>query len=537
MQSFELGRRKRQKDIGTEVDSGNSTVPRGQEGESATDVGIIQVYEDVILGHGGHGTVVYKGTLEGRQVAVKRMLKTYHASADREISLLIESDGHPNVVRYFLKEIRGDFVYLALELCDLSLHDLIGNIRTRLDQMANEDEKKKIFVASKSILYQIVKGVAHLHRLRIVHRDLKPANILLADSRQYKSKRKGAGNESVCEIFERGGYVAKISDMGLGKQLVGQSSYGGGSFLNDSSLRGQSNGGQSSIIGVGPGSVGWQAPEVMALRMPSDVSVKSDGSINPYDPASEMSPVDVSPNARTSRSVDIFSLGCIFHSTLLPGSHPFGEWYEREANIMHNRPNIEALESLSLEAYDLVGAMLRRSASARPTAKQICEHPFFWTPDKRLSLLCDFSDRLETDSVNASAGDTTAFRSKLLAVERNASQVVGTSWDRVLHDDLISNVQRFRTYDPSSVRDLLRLIRNKHHHFDELPLSLKESIGSKAEGLMEYFEARFPRYDTERQSCDQVSTFYRFFTLRCLHHLLQACYPLLQCVPTALPFR
>ena len=50
--------------------------------------------------------------------------------------------------------------------------------------------------------------------------------------------------------------------MGLGKQLVGHSSYGGGSYLNDSSLRGHSNGGQSSIVGVGPGSVGWQAPEV-----------------------------------------------------------------------------------------------------------------------------------------------------------------------------------------------------------------------------------------------------------------------------------
>lgn len=57
------------------------------------------------------------------------MLKAYHASVDREISLLIESDGHPNVVRYFLKEAQGDFVYLALELCDMSLHDLIGNAR------------------------------------------------------------------------------------------------------------------------------------------------------------------------------------------------------------------------------------------------------------------------------------------------------------------------------------------------------------------------------------------------------------------------
>lgn len=191
------------------MDSGSTTVSANGHGiVGASDVGKIRVCEDVILGHGGHGTVVYKGMLEGRLVAVKRMLKTYHASADREISLLIESDGHPNVVRYHLKEVRGDFVYLALELCDLSLHDLIGHVRMRLDRVVTKNEIAKIFIASKAILYQIVRGVEHLHRLRIVHRDLKPANILLADSRKYKAKQKK--DESVCEIFERGGYVAKV---------------------------------------------------------------------------------------------------------------------------------------------------------------------------------------------------------------------------------------------------------------------------------------------------------------------------------------
>lgn len=59
------------------------------------------------------GTVVYRGMLDGRPVAVKRMLRVFHAAADREMRLLIESDGHPNVVRYFLREQAGDFVYLV----------------------------------------------------------------------------------------------------------------------------------------------------------------------------------------------------------------------------------------------------------------------------------------------------------------------------------------------------------------------------------------------------------------------------------------
>lgn len=55
--------------------------------------------------------------LDGRPVAVKRMLRVFHAAADREMRLLIESDGHPNVVRYFLREQAGDFVYLVRRCC------------------------------------------------------------------------------------------------------------------------------------------------------------------------------------------------------------------------------------------------------------------------------------------------------------------------------------------------------------------------------------------------------------------------------------
>jgi serine/threonine protein kinase len=424
---------------------------------------------------------------DGRQVAVKRMLKAYHASADREISLLIESDGHPNVVRYFLKEVRGEFVYLALELCDLSLHDLIAMLRHRRDMPDKEnDMPSAIAESTKAVLFQVANGVKHLHLLRIVHRDLKPANILLATARKKN-------DENVYNIFIRGDYVAKISDMGLGKQLPAgsQSSYGA-SLIGESSLRGQSNGAQSSIVGPGPGSVGWQAPEVMALRVSSETSVRSDDSSYAHDSLQDMSPMENPCTSRTSRSTDIFSLGCIFFATLVPGSHPFGEWYEREANIVHNRPNIDVLRALSAEAYDLVGSMIRRNPINRPLAKHVCDHPFFWSLDRRLTFLSDFSDKLETDATIGDGESRVIISTLAIAAERNASHVVGLSWDTLLDSELVSNVQKFRTYDPSSVRDLLRLIRNKHHHFDELPEKLKAEMRYTTGGLMTYFESRFP---------------------------------------------
>jgi serine/threonine-protein kinase/endoribonuclease IRE1 len=255
--------------------------------------------------------------LAGRSVAVKRMLKNYHASADREISLLIESDGHPNVVRYFFKEIRGDFVYLALEMCDASLHDLITSVARGVTKQ-NYDQHVLAYV-TKKVLFHIVLGVKHLHDLRIVHRDLKPQNILLAHKNRCENSFHLETDDSFDQLFlgfMNDNFLPKISDMGLGKQLTSQSSYG-------VSTKGVEFHEGSTIGGAGPGSVGWQAPEVMARRS-MDLPVKS---VDQCTDSKDGSPTpDGSLNTRTSRSVDIFSLGCVFFSTLLPGSHPFGEW-------------------------------------------------------------------------------------------------------------------------------------------------------------------------------------------------------------------
>mmetsp|Transcript_21185 Transcript_21185/g.52092 ORF Transcript_21185/g.52092 Transcript_21185/m.52092 type:complete len:1404 (+) Transcript_21185:1446-5657(+) len=484
--SFELGRRKRQKDnqrlsrsAVRKVDGVGEVVWSDAKPTQVSQQCVIQV-SDEILGYGGQGTVVYKGKLDGRDVAVKRLLKAYQAGADREISLLIESDGHPNVVRYFLKEIRGDFVYLALELCDLSLHDLIVVLRQHHEQQTSVSGNS-ICSPTKFVLQQIASGVKHLHSLRIVHRDLKPQNILLATS---KKKETSLQETPVLEAFQKGLYIAKISDMGLGKQLSGQSSIG-------VSMLGESNRGskpEASSVGVGPGSVGWQAPEVMALKWTSDSSARSDPSNGLPSSTPDQASNEATPGTRTSRSVDIFSLGCIFYSTIVPGHHPFGEWYERESNIMRNRPALHSLKKLSPDAHDLVRAMLRQNPKLRPTAKEICEHPFFWDPQKRLSFLCDVSDRLETDD----ATETSTQTKSTLAIERGAVEVVGTAWDGRLDDALISNVQKFRSYDPSSLRDLLRLIRNKHHHFDELPDDFRTSTMSNQDEMLQYFEERFP---------------------------------------------
>ena len=49
------------------------------------------------------------------------VLTYLHFEFHQEVSLLISSDAHPTILRYFAMERDGDFLYLALEQCACSL--------------------------------------------------------------------------------------------------------------------------------------------------------------------------------------------------------------------------------------------------------------------------------------------------------------------------------------------------------------------------------------------------------------------------------
>ena len=114
---------------------------------------------------------MYKGSLQGRAVAVKRLLNDFVTLASREVSVLQHADDHPNVIRYYYQEAHASFLYIALELCPASLADIIER----------PDQFRDIVVAfePKRALRQITAGLRHLHALKIVHRDIKPDNFLI----------------------------------------------------------------------------------------------------------------------------------------------------------------------------------------------------------------------------------------------------------------------------------------------------------------------------------------------------------------------
>lgn len=106
------------------------------------------------------------------------------------------------------------------------------------------------------------------------------------------------------------------------------------------------------------------------------------------------------------------------------------------------------------------------SISHRPTAEEALLHPFFWSPEKRLAFLRDASDRVELEDREEG--------SALLAAMEGVGQSGNIGlWDAQLDKALLENLGKYRRYNSRSIRDLLRVIRNKCNHYRELPQSVK----------------------------------------------------------------
>lgn len=202
----------------------------------------------------------------------------------------------------------------------------------------------------------------------------------------------------ITELSQLGDYVLKISDMGLSKQLTrDQESVSGMSFSlpNGEPSLNNKNGSLANINPVG--TIGWQAPELIALRGTISSLTKDSGLNEVADttlaaleesgdasksvqsetvssvhsvstsaeniPGCSSSTLPLTLEARARfrpQNVDIFSLGCVFYYVLTEGSHPFGQWYEREANIMLGRCDLSPLQAVP-DALDLVTRMIARS--------------------------------------------------------------------------------------------------------------------------------------------------------------------------------
>ena len=118
--------------------SGSGTYSEPMDfGDGEMRVGKINFNTQNVLGKGCEGTFVFRGMFEKREVAVKRILPGCFTLADREVTLLRESDAHENVVRYFCTEQDRQFRYIAVELCAATLQDYVDGKGTSTVVAAN----------------------------------------------------------------------------------------------------------------------------------------------------------------------------------------------------------------------------------------------------------------------------------------------------------------------------------------------------------------------------------------------------------------
>lgn len=89
-------------------------------------------------------------------------------------------------------------------------------------------------------------------------------------------------------------------------------------------------------------------------------------------------------------------------------------------------------------------------------------------------------------------------------VEAGADSVVGRSWDVRLDPELTEDAGRYRKYDFSSVRDLLRVVRNKRHHFHELPERVQRLMSPLPGGFLRQVQLNCTK-STVRYCCSTGS--------------------------------
>ena len=134
------------------------------------------------LGEGAYGKVYLAEDSKNKnqKVAIKQLKSSsveegVPISSLREISLLKELN-HVNIVKLM------DVVHLPTNIV-LVFEYVETDLKIMLKKNNNKGLPPKLY---KSFLYQLLKGIQHIHRMKILHRDIKSENLLISKDNKLK---------------------------------------------------------------------------------------------------------------------------------------------------------------------------------------------------------------------------------------------------------------------------------------------------------------------------------------------------------------
>ncbi|XP_058093385.1 cyclin-dependent kinase F-3 isoform X2 [Magnolia sinica] len=274
------------------------------------------------LGDGTCGSVYKAVNLEANEiVAIKKMKRKFYSWEEcmnlREVKSLRKLN-HPNIVK--LKEVvrENHELFFIFEYMEYNLYQIMRDRQSPFSE-----------AEIRSLLSQVLQGLAYMHRNCYFHRDLKPENLLVT------------------------GDVIKIADFGLAREVTSRPPY-------------------TDYV-----STRWyRAPEVL-LQSSS------------YTPAIDMWAVGailaelftLCPLFPGESETDqIYKICCVL------GTPDYTTWPEgmnlsrllnfRFSEVMPANLS-DIIPNASLEAIDLIAQLCSWDPQRRPTAEQALQHPFF----------------------------------------------------------------------------------------------------------------------------------------------------------------
>jgi len=279
------------------------------------------------LGDGTYGSVVLGQRVDtGEKVAIKRMKRKYYSWEEamnlREVKSL-KKLSHANVVK--LKEVirENDTLYFVFEYMKENLYQLMKERYDHGDKLFPEN-------MIRNMMFQVLQGLAFMHKHGYFHRDMKPENLLCM-----------------------GPDLVKIADFGLAREIRSRPPY-------------------TDYV-----STRWyRAPEVLlrSTFYSAPIDIWAVGCImaelytfRPLFPGN--SEID-----------EIFKICSVLGT---PDKRDWPEGFKLAASMNFKFPQFSAtplssiIPSASKEAIALMQDMLRWAPSKRPSAQQALRYPYF----------------------------------------------------------------------------------------------------------------------------------------------------------------
>src|SRR6186713_2949282 len=108
--------------------------------------------------------------------------------------------------------------------------------------------------------------------------------------------------------------------------------------------------------------------------------------------------------------------------------------------------------------------MLSHNPRSRPDAATVLAHPFFWSAERRLDFLCHVSDQFEFEPRDPPSPALQALEDLAPTILENCNQ----DFLRVLPAAFKDTLGKQRKYSGHKLLDLLRALRNKKNHYEDM---------------------------------------------------------------------